>query len=176
MLVAARADSLARLLKQHQFKRILGLDVAWRSLEIAHKRLRMDSLSDRQRSRIQLAQGGLTYRDMRLKDYEALTLVEVIEHLDLDRLPALERVVFAEAQPEISIISTPNIEYNVRFPNLQQGKLRHRDHRFEWTRVDFSNWCSRICASHGYSVDIQGIGEVDPEVGTPTQMGVFKHV
>ena len=84
-------------------------------------------------------------------------------------------MVFAEAQPKYVIVSTPNIEYNVRFAGLAAGKLRHRDHRFEWTREEFLNWCTTICNTYGYTVDIQPIGEVDDEVGAPSQMGIFTH-
>ena len=40
------------------------------------------------------------------------------------------------------------VEYNVRFANLEAGRLRHRDHRFEWTRAEFAEWCERIAVRH----------------------------
>jgi hypothetical protein len=70
-------------------------------------------------------------------------------------------------------VTTPNAEYNVRFENLPSGSLRHRDHRFEWTRDEFAAWAGRVGDRRGYSVELAPIGPVDPEVGPPTQMAVF---
>lgn len=71
------------------------------------------------------------------------------------------------------VVTTPNVEYNVRFENLPATTLRHRDHRFEWTRVEFADWARAVGQRYGYEVVISGIGPVDPEVGSPTQMAVF---
>jgi 3' terminal RNA ribose 2'-O-methyltransferase Hen1 len=164
---------LRSLLKASGFEQITGMDVSQRSLEIAQKRLEKDFLSAAQRSRLHLFQGSLTYRDERLSGYDAATVIEVIEHLDLNRLAALERVLFEFAHPQRVIVTTPNVEYNVRFETLPQGKLRHRDHRFEWTRAEFQAWANQVAQRFGYTVAFSGIGLDDPEVGTPTQMGVF---
>lgn len=165
---------LRSLMKENGFTQITGVDVSHRVLEIARERLDRGHWSPTQQSRLQIFQGSLIYRDDRLKDYDAATLIEVIEHLDLDRLAALERVVFEFAQPQRVIVTTPNIEYNVRFPTLPAGKLRHRDHRFEWTRTEFQDWANRVSERFGYSVEFGGIGSDDPEVGSPTQMALFK--
>lgn len=73
------------------------------------------------------------------------------------------------------IVTTPNIEYNVKFENLPAGKLRHKDHRFEWTRSQFQAWANKIVEKFGYAVELQAIGEEDTEVGSPTQMAVFSY-
>lgn len=164
---------LRRLSKEGQFKRLVGVDVSLRALEIAARRLHIDTASEKQLERIELWQGALTYRDQRFAGFDAIALVEVIEHLELDRLPALERVVFEFARPSVLVVTTPNVEFNARFPNLAQGKLRHADHRFEWTRAEFAAWCERVAQVYGYQVALSGIGETDPEWGSVTQMGVF---
>lgn len=64
-------------------------------------------------------------------------------------------------------------EHNVRFESLPAGQLRHRDHRFEWSRSEFSDWATRVAAESGYEVQFAPIGVDDPEVGAPTQMAVF---
>ncbi len=56
---------------------------------MAARRLRLDRLPERQRGRIRLLQSALTYRDDRLRGYDAAVLMEVIEHVDPPRLPAL---------------------------------------------------------------------------------------
>lgn len=115
----------------------------------------------------------LTYRDRRLAGYDAATLVEVVEHVEPSRLPALQRAVFGFARPANVILTTPNAEYNVRFESLPAGQLRHRDHRFEWTRGEFHHWCEAAAADHGYAVRYLPVGPADAEVGPPTQMAVF---
>jgi 3' terminal RNA ribose 2'-O-methyltransferase Hen1 len=161
------------LLKDNSFEQITGVDVSQRAIEIAQERLERKSLAPRQRERWQLFQGSLIYRDERLSGYDAATLIEVIEHLDPNRLAFLERVVFEFARPKTAIVTTPNIEYNVRFEGLPPGTLRHRDHRFEWTRGEFQQWANQVAERFGYTVALGGIGTDDPEVGFPTQMGVF---
>jgi 3' terminal RNA ribose 2'-O-methyltransferase Hen1 len=124
-------------------------------------------------ARLSLWHGSLTYRDRRLEGFDAAALVEVIEHLDPDRLAAAERTVFALARPGTVVLTTPNVEYNVRFERLPAGRLRHRDHRFEWTRSELAAWAEGVAARHGYTVRFLPVGEVDPELGPPTQMAVF---
>ncbi|KFN42550.1 3' terminal RNA ribose 2'-O-methyltransferase Hen1 [Arenimonas oryziterrae] len=164
---------LSRLLEHRQFERLLGIDVSNLSLERAADRLHLDRLPPLKRARIDLQQGSLTYRDARLTGFDAACAVEVIEHIDPQRLLAFERNVFEFAQPAVVLITTPNVEYNVRFERLEHGTLRHRDHRFEWTRAQFQEWAEGVCTRHGYRVEFLPIGPLDPALGPPTQMGVF---
>ena len=167
---------LKLLLEQKQFTRILGMDVSHRTLQKAAERLRLDTMPERQRARLELIQGSLTYRDTRLAGFDAAAVVEVIEHLDSDRLQAFERVVFEFAKPGLVVLTTPNGEYNVRYETLAAGAFRHTDHRFEWTRLEFQAWAQRVAEAHGYTVSFAPIGEEDEEVGAPSQMGVFKRM
>lgn len=164
---------LPALLAETAFTEVLGVDVSARALEVAARRLRLDRLPERQRARIRLLQSGLTYTDARLRGYDAAVLMEVVEHLDLDRLPALEHAVFGTAAPTTIVVTTPNVEYNVRFDGLPAGTFRHRDHRFEWTRQEFADWVSVTADRYGYAARLLGVGDEDPEVGPPTQMAVF---
>jgi 3' terminal RNA ribose 2'-O-methyltransferase Hen1 len=164
---------LRRLMEDKQFERIIGLDVSHRALEIAADRLHIERLPERQRARIDLLHGSLIYRDARLAGFDAAAVVEVIEHLDPSRLAAFERVLFEFARPKTVVVTTPNVEYNVRFETLPAGKFRHRDHRFEWTRQQFRDWASAVAARFGYSVRFESIGVEDPAVGSPTQMAIF---
>lgn len=164
---------LRKLLAERELERIVGVDVSIRCLERAHERLRVDEMPPRQRKRLTLIQGSLTYRDDRFAGFDAACLVEVIEHVEPSRLAALERVVFEHAQPSHVFVTTPNAEYNVRFESLPAGKMRHRDHRFEWTRAEFRTWAEAVAERHGYAVEIGEIGPVDDSVGAPTQIGVF---
>ncbi len=165
---------LRELITDPTFSKILGVDVSHRALEIAAKRLRFDRMPDTQRARLELAQSSATYRDDRLSGYDAVVLMEVIEHVDVPRLPALVRSVFAHARPTSVVVTTPNVEYNVRYEFLVEGTMRHSDHRFEWTRAEFRSWADAVAIEHGYGVRYLPVGEDDPEVGPPTQMAVFR--
>ncbi|MDQ0773840.1 3' terminal RNA ribose 2'-O-methyltransferase Hen1 [Streptomyces aurantiacus] len=161
------------LLKDTRYTEIVGVDVSMRALTIASRRLKLDRMGERQAERVTLVQGSLVYTDKRLKGYDAAVLSEVIEHLDLPRLPALEYAVFGSARPRTVIVTTPNVEYNVRWETLPAGHVRHRDHRFEWTRAEFAAWADAVAERHGYGVEFVPVGPDDPEVGPPTQMAVF---
>ncbi|MFD7094958.1 3' terminal RNA ribose 2'-O-methyltransferase Hen1, partial [Streptomyces xanthophaeus] len=154
----------------------VGVDVSVRALNTAAKRLRLDRMGERQSARVTLLQGSLAYTDKRLTGYDAAVLSEVIEHLDLPRLPALEYAVFGSARPRTVIVTTPNVEYNVRWETLPAGHVRHRDHRFEWTREEFGAWAREVAGRYGYGVEFLPVGDDDPEVGPPTQMAVFTAV
>lgn len=164
---------LKLMMGEKQFEFMLGVDVSYRSLEIAKDKLKIDRLPTKQQQRIELIQGALTYRDKRIEGFEAATLVEVIEHLDEPRLASLERVVFEFAKPQLIIVTTPNSEYNIKFPNFEQGQMRHADHRFEWNREQFKSWGNVLSEKYGYSVIYKAIGEEDQQVGALTQMALF---
>jgi 3' terminal RNA ribose 2'-O-methyltransferase Hen1 len=165
---------LRELLKDKQFEEIVGMDVSIRSLETARDRLKLDRLPERQAARIKLIHGSLIYRDRRLEGFAAAAVVEVVEHLDKPRLSAFERAVFEFARPGAVVLTTPNREYNVTWENVGAEKLRHADHRFEWTRQEFREWAERVAGHHGYSVRFLPVGPVDEAVGAPTQMAVFE--
>ena len=172
-LGCGQGSLLRVLLKESWVDRVVGVDVSWRALEVAARRLRFDEMAPRQRARVDLWQGALTYRDKRLRDFDAAAVVEVIEHLDPPRLAAFERAVFGDARPATIVVTTPNVEYNALFDGLPDGQLRHRDHRFEWTRSEFAAWSDSVGITHGYTVSRSGIGPVDEALGAPTQMAVF---
>jgi 3' terminal RNA ribose 2'-O-methyltransferase Hen1 len=172
-LGCSTGNLLRALLAERQFARILGMDVSHRVVEIAAEKLHLDRLPPIQKQRISLIQGSLGYRDERLAGFDAAAVVEVIEHLDPARLSAFERVLFEFARPRSVVITTPNVEYNVKFESLPAGRFRHQDHRFEWTRQHFQTWADNVGRRFGYAVRFLPIGPEDPAVGSPTQMGVF---
>jgi len=166
--------ALLQRLARDGYDEIVGVDVSMRALEQAARRLELEKRPDAERDRIKLLQSPLTYRDRRLTGYDAAVLVEVVEHLDPPRLAAAERNVFAAARPATVVVTTPNRDYNVRWETLPPGRLRHPDHRFEWTRDEFAAWSDRVAATYGYRVRRLPVGPEDPEVGPPTQMAVFE--
>jgi len=163
------------LMKESQFRQITGMDVSYQELLKCKERLYWDEMSSKQKSRIQLFQGSLTYRDKRLEKFDAAAIVEVIEHLDENRLKAFERVVFEAAQPKTVILTTPNKEYNALYEGMAEDAMRHTDHRFEWTRKEFQTWAKRIGQDYNYQVRFVPIGDMDKKFGSPSQMAVFRY-
>jgi 3' terminal RNA ribose 2'-O-methyltransferase Hen1 len=163
---------LRRLLKERTLKKLIGLDASARSLERAAERLKLGEPGGASPERVTLLHGALTYRDTRWHSAQAAALIEVIEHLDPDRLPHFCEVVFGAGLQTV-IITTPNAEYNAVFEGMAAGAMRHPDHRFEWTRVQFQSWGTGVAERHGYQVRHEGIGDVHPEFGPVTQMAVF---
>lgn len=167
------AGALLERLMRETYELVVGVDVSVRALEQAARRLRLEGMHEAERRRIELLHSPLTYRDKRLRGFDAAALVEVIEHLDPPRLAAAERNVFGSARPATVVVTTPNAEYNVRWETLPAGRLRHPDHRFEWTRAQFAEWAGGVAGRYGYAVRYLPVGPEDPEVGPPTQMAVF---
>jgi 3' terminal RNA ribose 2'-O-methyltransferase Hen1 len=161
------------LLREGAVEEIVGVDVSAAALSAAARRLRLEEMSPKQRERVRLLQGALTYRDRRLAGFDGAALMEVVEHLDPERLDAFERCVFAEAAPATVVLTTPNAEYNARFAGLLPGELRHRDHRFEWTRDGLRAWAGGVAERRGFAVRFEPVGPEDPQLGPPTQMAVF---
>jgi 3' terminal RNA ribose 2'-O-methyltransferase Hen1 len=172
-LGCGEGNLLRALLKERQFAEVVGVDVSHRSLEIASERLRLARLSDRERERVKLLHGSLTYRDRRIEGFDAAAVVEVIEHLDPSRLDAFTRVLFGSTRPATVVLTTPNAEYNATWSSLPAGSFRHRDHRFEWSRAEFHVWAETAAGQFGYTVAFHPVGAPDPALGPPTQMAVF---
>jgi 3' terminal RNA ribose 2'-O-methyltransferase Hen1 len=164
---------LRLLLTDRSFSELVGVDVSSRALDVAASRLRLDRMPQNQRDRIRLLQGSLVYRDPRLEGFDAAAVVEVVEHLDPWRLEAFERVLFAAARPPVVVLTTPNREYNARYETLPSDRLRHDDHRFEWTRDELRAWAEGVAGRRGYAVALSGVGPEDAEVGAPSQLAVF---
>ncbi|XP_045904727.1 small RNA 2'-O-methyltransferase [Micropterus dolomieu] len=125
--------------------------------------------------RIELYQGSVTQKDVRLRGFDLATCIELIEHLTLADVERFSEVVFGYMTPVAVIVSTPNSEFNPLFPGLTG--FRHSDHKFEWTRAEFKSWALKVCLEYGYEVDFTGVGQAPPgqqeRVGFCSQIGVF---
>lgn len=162
----------ALLSGEKRITRMTAVDVSVRALERAEARLLSPRVPESKKAKIALLHGSLLYRDERFNGFDCACLVEVIEHIDPTRFKEFERTVFEFAKPKTVIVTTPNVEYNSIY-GMAEGNLRHGDHRFEWTRGQFAAWAHGVCERFGYTVELGGIGDSDPELGAPTQMGVF---
>ncbi len=164
---------LRMLIKEKQFSKIAGMDVSYNELAKAKGRLHWEEMAPKQKERIELFQGALTYKDKRLEGFDAAAIIEVIEHLDENRLQSFERVVFECARPQTVILTTPNAEYNKLFRDMESGTMRHTDHRFEWTRKEFEDWAKRVAEKNSYKVEFLPVGQEEEKIGAPSQMGIF---
>ncbi|PSL37693.1 3' terminal RNA ribose 2'-O-methyltransferase Hen1 [Labedella gwakjiensis] len=165
---------LTRLAKDRSFTEIVGTDVSVRALEAAERVLRLREASDAERERVRLLHGSVVYRDDRVRGFDAVVLMEVVEHVDESRLPALEDAVFEHARPGSVVVTTPNADYNPLYENLAEGAFRHDDHRFEWSREEFRAWASAVASRRGYEVEFRPVGAEDPALGSPTQLALFR--
>ena len=172
-LGCGEGNLLRELLGEPALQAITGVDVSHRALATAHSRLRLDNLPAAQRERITLLQGSLTYQDQRLAGYDAAVAIEVIEHIDPDRLEASRLPCSEGRSPGAVIITTPNSEYNELFKDLPSGEFRHRDHRFEWTREQFQDWAQAVAGRRAYDVRFQDIGTEHSELGRADPDGGF---
>ncbi len=163
---------LAMLAKESRIEKLTGTDVSVSALDKAKKRTDHEITAERQKEKLTLFQGSVLYQDVRFSGYDAACLVEVVEHIDPEKLPVLEEVLFGKAAPGTVIVTTPDRSFNERY-GMGADQLRHKDHRFEWSGEEFRDWCERTGRRYGYSVRYRGIGGEDGTEGCPTQMGVF---
>jgi 3' terminal RNA ribose 2'-O-methyltransferase Hen1 len=173
-LGCGNGDLLAALVRESTVERIGGSDVSPRELERARARLEHMPMAQSRRDAIALFGASIVYADRRLREYDAVALLEVIEHLDPFRIASFEQAVFGFARPRLVLMTTPNCEYNVLFPNLAAGTFRHADHRFEWTRDEFAAWSDAAAERYGYSVERAPVGDAHATLGAPTQIAVFR--
>ncbi|HEX9940336.1 MAG TPA: methyltransferase domain-containing protein [Longimicrobium sp.] len=158
-------ELLASLLEEPQFDEVVGVEVARDELARAAARLAPGG-------RGRVLHGSLAYRDARLAGFDAAAVVEVIEHLDPPQLAAFEDAVWEGARPGTVVVTTPNADYNTLFPD-RGTRMRHPDHRFEWTRAEFRAWAEGVAVRHRYGVRFGAVGPEDEHVGPLTQMAVF---
>ncbi|WP_309484833.1 methyltransferase domain-containing protein [Bacillus aquiflavi] len=115
--------------------------------------------------------GSLFYYDERLLNKDVIILCEVIEHVAEYRLQKIMKTIFNEYKPNTLIVTTPNRDYNA--VNQMDEAVRHSDHRFEWTREEFTSHCRVWVQNVPYTAELEGIGQEHEHYGHPTQMCTF---
>lgn len=159
---------IARLMAEPSIERVIGMDASGAALQV----VRNEVLHGRIDPRCTLIHDSYTEPDAAVAGVDAITLIETIEHLDPKRLGQMERTVLAGYAPRLLLITTPNADYNPLY-GLPPGRYRDADHQFEWGRAKFRDWARGLAQRNGYAVRLLGIGEGDPDLGSPTQMAVF---
>ncbi|KUO73244.1 MAG: 3' terminal RNA ribose 2'-O-methyltransferase Hen1 [Desulfosporosinus sp. BRH_c37] len=115
--------------------------------------------------------GSLFYYDEQLRHKDVMILSEVIEHIDEGRLPRVMDTILGRYKPKVLIVTTPNVEYNTVYQ--MDEAVRHKDHRFEWTRAQFFEWTHSLARNYTYEVQLDGIGEEVEGYGHPSQIAIF---
>jgi SAM-dependent methyltransferase len=159
---------LTLLANDRRFERLAGIDSDAGALAVCRT-----SLPSGSPERVRLQTGDYTRPILDLGDFDAIVMVETIEHLDPGRVSAVEQTVFKHYQPRLVLITTPNREYNPLL-GLREGQLRDPDHRFEWDRSRFRTWATGVGHRNGYRCQLGGIGEAHPELGCPSQYARFE--
>lgn len=161
---------LCRLAAEPQFEKIRGLEPSGISLQQA-RQLLAPALAESP-DRVELIRGSYTDSHPQLADYDAAAMIETIEHVHPEQLSRVERAVFSGMRPKQLFMTTPNREYNPLF-DLGPGEFREADHKFEWSRAKFRQWGTGVARRNAYKVVFGGIGDMDPELGHPTQTALF---
>jgi small RNA 2'-O-methyltransferase len=154
---------LVRLAHEPAIGRVVGVDVSAEALEALRKRLA--AAPQEVRGKVELRHASMTEAS-KLTGFDAAILVEVIEHIEPDRLSLVERAVFRDMRPACAIITTPNSDFNALL-GVPGHRMRHRDHRFEWGSARFRAWAGGVAQRNGYEVACDN-------VAGGTQMAVFR--
>ncbi|KAJ3273317.1 Small RNA 2'-O-methyltransferase [Terramyces sp. JEL0728] len=172
------------LLNDTQFNLLAGVDIHEPAVIECYNRCKPNDMDMKYLRELpitlELFHGSLADTDARLQSYNCFVLLEVIEHMDEKTLDNLPKNLFGFYRPEHIIISTPNAEFNVYFPDLKYGTddqvFRHWDHKFEWTRKEFQSWCKKCADEYGYDVEFDGVGLLGPaDHGYCTQIAIFSN-
>jgi small RNA 2'-O-methyltransferase len=167
-------DLVVRLAHDPAIKHIVAMDQCASSLAALARRLaQIERTATAAFAKVQIVHGSMLDAPRSYAGFDCALLIETTEHLDLDRLSALESAVFAGARPAAVIVTTPNAEFNSLL-GVTAGRFRHPDHRFEWTRDGFRRWTSGLAARTGYAVACHDIAGNHPQLGGASQMAVFK--
>lgn len=164
---------LWQLLNETKIEQAIGVEQSGLSLLQAREKLAV--YLEATPCRLRLINGSYADPHPELCGFSLAVMIETIEHVDPKRLSQVEQNVFAVMRPKQIILTTPNSEYNPIY-GLQPGKFRDPDHHFEWTRAKFQQWARGVAARHNYEVRFAGIGEVDLQFGSPTQMAIFQQL
>ncbi len=163
---------LSELAADDQYTRLTGVDFDADALVSARGRIARAS-GPGWNKKVELLHGLVTHRNSTFLGHDVASAIEVIEHLEPPQLKAFVRVVFEFVRPDCVIITTPNREYNVLWVMRRPLGFRHPDHRFEWSRAEFTEWVREVAISHGYQPCVESVGPVHPVYGAPTQLAVF---
>lgn len=164
-------ELILRALTDRNLENIVGVDLCAQSLD--RLRVQLSQTCDAQTSNVALLRQSITESVQGLSGFDCAVLVETIEHIELHQLSALEQAVFADMNPRVVIVTTPNAEFNTLL-GVPSHRYRHPDHRFEWDRSTFRRWAAWVAARRSYAVTCSDIAGGHATCGGASQMAVFR--
>ena len=165
-------------------RRLVGIDLRLDRVQLAHQNLQVTP-RDHEFKREAPLDIYLTCADVlllpedELMGFDAVVSLEVIEHLQPAHLDQFDVQLLGQHRAPLVILSTPNREYNVHFG--MDAPFRDADHKFEWTRQQFQDWCTEKATLFGYQIHFDGVGlnkehNARLPVGHATQFAIFTAV
>ena len=164
---------LLRLAQEPAVRRVVGIDLSPDSLAQLREKLRETPAEIREK--VELIHGSIHESRPALAGFDAAILVEIIEHIDPDRLSVIERRVFGDMRPSTVVITTPNGDFNPLL-GVPNHRFRHPDHRFEWGRVKFRSWIEGVARRNGYAFTCRDVAGAHPVHGGASQMATLKRL
>ena len=116
---------------------------------------------------------SLCYVDSRLCGKDMFLMQEVIEHMASFQLSQSIKNIFEVYRPKIIAMTTPDFNYNRFFEFMKEGELRHKDHKFEFTKDQAVNWANELAVKYNYEFSYEGIGQ-EKEGIFPSHGLIFK--
>ena len=177
-LGCGEGNLISILLEESSIQKITGVDISSNALSKIKEHIYLYKYKKEEQDKLNIIVGSCLYKDDRFNDYDCICAIEMIEHLEPYKLKDFVKVVFKYAKPNLVIITTPNKDYNKLYEYLNEDQLRHKDHRFEFTREEFNNWCNNITNQYkNYKVTIEEVEKnKDEKLGSPTQLAIFKKI
>jgi SAM-dependent methyltransferase len=135
---------LERLATDDQFTRLTGIDINENSLNIAESYTR--PLSEK-RTTLEIAYhlGSILEMPLTLPPHQAVTMIEVIEHLKPEEVERAEELVFDSLLPNMAVFTTPAAE-------TAGDIITKNGHQFEWTPEEATEWAANVSEKYGYMV------------------------
>ncbi|KPP83269.1 MAG: hypothetical protein HLUCCA04_04095 [Oceanicaulis sp. HLUCCA04] len=161
---------LLRLIDDPAFVRLVGVEQSVTALGALRAALAV--LDEAIRDRVTLVEGSMLDPHRQLAGFDAVVMVETIEHLPPDQLSRWERAVFDVIAPKTVIITTPNAGYNPLL-GVPAHRFRHPGHKFEWDRPRFRQWAEGVAGRHRRRWLVRDIAGVREDIGGASQMAVF---
>jgi len=154
---------LELLAEDSRFIRLAGLDIDDEALDTARNHIK-----PRNGLELQVKRGSLLEASS-YSGFDAVTMIDVIEHLAASDLKTLEKVVFNNIRPRLFALTTPEIG---NANGSHHHGYSHHEHEFEWSFAEADKWASGASKRYGYQFDHQLVS-TKPLRGKDIQLIVF---
>jgi 2-polyprenyl-3-methyl-5-hydroxy-6-metoxy-1,4-benzoquinol methylase len=151
---------------------VVGADIDARHVKVAQALLPSEPLGHEPQIEMRRLDVTLGADRALVQGIEFIALSEVIQQIsDRDWIANVFKL-----NPDILVVTTPNREFNVNYPDilLCENGLRDPEHAFEFTQSEFIDWARERAGRSNYAVDILPLGPADTAHGPASLMAVFQ--